>query len=39
MDKYFNPKLIKRYKRYNIVISVRGSGIKYHEKKSHGNKN
>ena len=38
MNKYFNPKLIKRHARYNIVIYARGSGRKYHEKKSHGSK-
>ena len=27
MNKYFNPKLIKRNKRYNVVISARKSGL------------
>ena len=27
MSKYFNPKLIKRNKRYNIIISARKSGL------------
>lgn len=30
MNKYFNPKLIKRHKRYNIIISARKSGMMYY---------
>lgn len=30
MNKYFNPKLIKRHKRYNIIISARESGKSYY---------
>lgn len=30
MNKYFNPKLIKRHKRYNILISARDNGKNYY---------
>lgn len=30
MSKYFNPKLIKRNKIYNVVISARKSGLSYY---------